>query len=622
LSKVPADRHPTAAAFGDALGALAQPRGGTSRRRASATAAVIAVAALAGFGISQLTSAGSEAGQAGPQTAESLPSIAILPLENRSGRQEDAFFTDGIHDEVLTRLSKISGLSVRGRTSVMQYRSTTKPLTQIGEELNARFLLEGGVLRAGEQLRINVQLVDAQADEQLWGESFTRELSAANLLELQSEIAQRIASALQVELSPDERARVRAHHTDNLEAYEHYLKGKEYWARSQLERDRRLALHMFRSAVELDPDFSMAYAKLSRVHSSMWFFHHERNRAQLDSARMAVDRALNLDPDLPEAHLALGYYHYWGHMDYQSAVEEFERVLEAQPGNLEAILAIGAVRRRQGRMDEAIAAHERAAELDPRDARFLYNAGISYLMARRYGEAEASFDRAIFLTPDWATPYDHKAALIVWRGGGVEDARAILTTAEGAGVEIAQLARTRVWLDRLNRDFTSALNRLDSITSDAEDSQILYLPNQLVSAQIHALAGNRKVAEAHFDSASAFLLERIERSPDDSRLHSSLGIAYAGLGRKDAAIAAGERAVQLLPVSQEALRGTYRLTDLAQIYAWVGEENAAIDQLECLLAAPGFVTVHLLRLDPIWDPIRDHPGFQRLLENYADGIES
>ncbi|UCC83219.1 MAG: hypothetical protein JSW46_20080 [Gemmatimonadota bacterium] len=334
-----------------------------------------------------------------PTVSDERPSVAVLPLENRSGLQEDEYFTDGIHDEILTQLSKIGALSVRGRTSVMRYRESPMNLREIGEELNARYLLEGGVLRAGETVRVNVQLIDAQRDEHLWAETYDRRLSIENLLAIQTEVARRIAGELQATLTPDEEGRLAAMPTANLEAYDHYLRGRYFWGlRSLAALDS--AIEYYNRAVLLDPDFARAYAGLAQTYALLPEYGGPSILEALPVARAATDRALALDPDLAEAHAASGYIKAWLEWDRDGAERDYLKAIELDPDYATARQWHAELLTITGRWDEAQAQAQRAVELDPLSVAPNFVLGVVYTYSRRLDEAIAAAERALEIVPD------------------------------------------------------------------------------------------------------------------------------------------------------------------------------------------------------------------------------
>jgi serine/threonine-protein kinase len=586
---------------------------------------VAALLVIAGVALSTL---GPEASVSSPSEPVAIlpeedqkPSIAVLPLQHRSGVEEDAYFTDGMHDQIITQLTKINGLSVRGLTSVLVYRDSPKNLREIGEELNARYILEGGVQRAGELVRISVQLIEAATDEHIWAYTYDRTMSVENVFSIQTEIVEAVTDSVRAVVTPDERARMAARPTENGEAFDFLMRGDDYVRRSYEEEDRRIAIQMYERAIQSDPKFALAYARLSYVHSWMWWEFHDRTPARLARAGQAVEEALRLDPNLPEAHEALGWYHYWGHLEHDRALAEFRIAQVSQPNNAGLYGAVGAVQRRQGRTAEALANHIKAAELDPRSVLRVWGVAQTLVLLRDAEEASRYFDRAISLGPDWRGPYLQKAMWLELRLlGDTEEARATLERAEVRG--LASPVGERVWCDIWERDYEGALHRLDRV-----ESEVLthhgndWVPKAGLYADLYGLMGNRERERAHRDSARSWLEARLTGHPDDAWVRSALGIAYAGLGRNADAVREGELAAELLPMSKDAWYGAFRIEDLARIYVMVGEPEAAIERLEGLLDVPSPTSVSMLRIDPTWDPLRSHPGFQALLERYAPDKE-
>ncbi len=545
--------------------------------------------------------------------------LVVLPFENL-GSAEDEYFAAGITDAITARLATIHGLAVISRQSAMQYKNRGKSAQQVANELRVDYILEGTVQRerpsdAASRVRIIPQLVNASDDTHVWAETYDNDMS--EVFQMQSDLAERVAHVLNITLVEGEQRALRSRPTENMEAYDYYLRANEYYQRSYLESDFRIAVKMFEKAVELDPKFALAYAQLSRCHASMYWFYYDHTPERLDMAKMAVDRALRLDPELPEAHLALGRYYYQGHLDYDRALEQSAIVRRSQPNNSELLSFVGYVQRRQGKFAEALANIRRASELDPLSNNLILELGITFQWTRDYPEAMRCFDRAISLAPDVAGPYQGKAELYLMREGNEEKARMVLEQAAknvSSFTDDADIVLMYVWLNMIEGKHQDALAQVSSLKAEVFNSQDVYLPKAELYAQIYGLMGNKDLERDHYESAASILEARIQQEPNDARFHSALGIAYGGLGRTQDAIREGRLAVEILPVSKDAMRSFYRAKDLAQIYVMVGEFDLAIDQLEFLLSAPGELSVPLLRLDPVWAPLREQPRFKKLLE--------
>ena len=372
---------------------------------------------------------------------------------------------------------------------------------------------------------------------------------------------------------------------------------------------------MYEKAVELDPTFALAYAQLSRAHLMIYWLYYDRSEECLAMAKQAVDKAFQLNPNLPETHLALGHYYYNGHLDYDRALEQFAIARKSQPNNSELMSYTGFVQRRQGKFEQAVANLKKASELDPRYGRLVGEIGDTYVFLRNYPEAERYYDRAISLAPDVLVFYSKKAGLYLRWEGSTEKAQAVLQEAleKIKSAEEPSIANSLVNIDVFDGNYQEALDRL-SLKSEYIDNWAYFIPRDLQHAIIYRYMNKKESAQTYYEFAQRILESKIEEQPQDARSHSSLGIAYAGLGRKEDALREGKLAVELLPVSKEAMVGTFRVEDLAHIYVMVGEFDAAIDQLEYLLSIQSKLSIPLLRLDPVWDPLRDHPRFKKLLE--------
>ncbi len=542
--------------------------------------------------------------------------LVVLPFENL-GSTEDEYFADGVAEEIMSRLSAISKLGVISRTSAIRYKNSNKTIQQIGQELGVEYVLEGTVRwerpsDGPSRVRVTPQLIRVPDDTHLWSDRYDAVL--ADIFQVQSDIAERVAKELDIALLEPEWQALKGRLTENLEAYDYYLRGNEYYHRG-LESDFRIAIQMYEKAVELDPTFALAYARLSEGHLYMYWLHFDHSDVRLARAKKAVDIAFQLNPDLPEVHLALGHYYYHGLLDYDRALEQFAIARESQPNNSDLLSFIGFVQRRQGKFEEALANIKRACELDPLSYVLADEVGGTLELLRKYPEAERYYDRVISLAPDVFWGYCAKAWLYLLWEGSTEKARALLEEApENVRLE-KETVNLLVDIDVFDGNYQEALNRL-SMKSEDVDDQFNFIPTALRCAQIYGYMNKKELAKKYYDEARIILETKIEEQPEDARFHSALGIAYAGLGRKEDAIREGKLAVELLPVTKEAMRGLNRVEALARIYVMVGEFDAAIDQLEFLLERPSELSIPLLRLDRAWDTLRDHPRFKKLLEEW------
>jgi serine/threonine protein kinase/tetratricopeptide (TPR) repeat protein len=544
--------------------------------------------------------------------------LVVLPFENL-GPSEDEYFAAGITDAITARLAAIHGLGVISRQSAMQYKKGEKSVQQIANELRVDYILEGTVQRERpsdpmSRVRVLPQLIKASNDTHVWAQTYDNDMS--EVFRVQSDLAERVAQALNITLVEPERQALRSRPTESMEAYDYLLRGNEYRNRSVLENDFKIAIQMYERAVELDPKFALAYAQLSRAHAGMYWQYYDRTQQRLTMAKKAVDRALQLAPDLPEAHLALGHYYYHGQSDWDRALQEFAIARQSQPNNSDLLAYIGYVQRRQGRFEEALANIKRASELDPLSSFLSEELGATFELMRNYPEAMRCFNRSISLAPDLPGAYRGKAWLYVLWEGSTEKARAVVEEAmkntkppEEGEDSIVNLLIT---LDVYEGKYQKALDRL-SLKSEDTNMQWFFIPRAIRYAGIYGYMNENEVAKKYYDEGRNILEAKIRQQPDDARFHSSLGIAYAGLGRREDAIREGKIGVDLLPITKEAMRGYYRATDLARIYVMVGDLDLAIDQIESLLSRPGGLSIPLLRLDLVWAPLHEHPRFKKLL---------
>jgi len=544
--------------------------------------------------------------------------LVVLPFENL-GPAEDEYFAAGITDAITARLAVIHGLSVISRQSAMKYKDRDRNTQQIAKELGVDYILEGTVQRERpsdptSRVRIIPQLIRTSNDRHVWAQTYADDMS--EVFRLQSDLAERVAQALDVTLLEPERRALASRPTENIEAYEYYLRGNEYFHRSFLESDKRMAIQMYEKAVELDPMFALAYAELSRAHVRLYWAYYDRSEERLAMAKQAVDRAFELNPNLPEVRVALGAYYYRGHLDYDRALEQFTIASKSQPNNSEILSFIGFMQRRQGKFEQALANFKRACELNPLPTQ-LYHVASTSMSLRKYAEAERYYERVISLVPpDLSYAYWDKAWLYLCWQGSTEKARAVLDEAleNVKPEEVPDIVELLVTLDVYDRNYQAALDRL-SLKSEDVDYVFYFIPSALRYALIYEYMNKNKLAKKYYDEARSILEAKIQEQPEDARFHSSLGIAYAGLGRKEVAIREGRLGVELLPLAKDALGGRFRAEDLARIYVMVGEYDVSIDQLEFLLSRPGAsMSIPLLGLDPAWDPLRNHPRFKKLLE--------
>jgi TolB-like protein/Flp pilus assembly protein TadD len=543
--------------------------------------------------------------------------IAVLPFENL-GPLDQEYFADGITEEIINRLSGISGLGVIARSSAMQYKGAAIPVRQIGEELGVGYILEGTVrwetTPDGEnRVRISPQLINASDGTQIWSQPYDAVLTGIFII--QSDIAERVANSLDVVLLTGEKEAIEYVPTTDAEAYDYYLRALEFYNRSTDERDLMLAVQLLERAVELDSAFALAYSFLARVHVRIYWFHYDRSDERVRRAREAAERALMIAPDLAEAHIAKGWYYYQGELSYDGALQQFEIARKYQPDNADLLFGIAAVYRRQGKMGQFVEYANRALELNPRSVDYADNLARTYTMLREFDEAERLLHRTIFFQPGWTNPYVSLAYVFIRRDGDIDAARQIIEQAPAKkGTRgVWDIDYAMILLDLFEEKYDAALYRLDSSEISVIEDQFIFLPRSLIEAQIYSYMGRSSDAYRFFELARDELSEYLKKYPDDPRVLSSLGIALAGVGQKEEAIRAGREAVTLMPITKEAWRGAFRLQDLAHIYVLTGEYDLAMRELEKLLSMPTDLAPQQVIIDPRWKPLYEHPQFDNLM---------
>jgi TolB-like protein/DNA-binding SARP family transcriptional activator/Flp pilus assembly protein TadD len=590
-------------------------RAPAARARVAAALTVVLVGLLAGAWVLVRTLDARRADRAPKR-------LVVLPFANL-GRPEDEYFADGITDEIAARLAAIHRLRIIGRASAGRYKQTDKTLTEIGSELGVSYVLEGSVRwekppQGPARVRVTPRLVRVADGAHLWAEVYDEPLDG--IFRVQSDIARKVVRALDVTLLDRQRRTVDAIPTRSLEAYDFYLRGNDYMTRGLEARHALAAVQMYEKAVELDPRFALAYARLARIHSRMYWLYYDRSEDRLARAKRAVDRALELAPDLPHVHLALGAYLWMCYLDYDRALREFAIADAGLPNEPDVLIPRAVLRMRQGDFGRGFQDYAKALQLDPGSASIAANYAAASDFHRAYARAESLFDRAIALSPDRNEPYFEKAGVYLRWEGSTQKARAVLEQVQAIGVTDAPiLLLHQVRVDVLDRRYQAALGHLSSGFPEVISWHFRFIPRAQLYADVYALMQRHDLARAYYDSARVTVHNRLQSQPDDPRLHRALGIAYAGLGRTREAIEEGRKGVELLPISKEAERGYYGEWDLARIYTMVGEHDAALDRLEYLLSIPGELTPAWLHIDPTWDPLRGHTKFQKLLNRKPRG---
>ncbi len=538
-------------------------------------------------------------------------SLAVLPFAHRSPNPEDQYFTDGIHDDLLTQLAKQDAFKVISRTSVMEYRSTTKNLKQVGEELGVRHILEGGVQRSGKRVRINVQLIDAQTDEHLWAETYDRELTADNLFDIQSEITRAIAQGLKAKLNDSPVASGRKAPTSSLAAYELYLKAKQLTL-GNTQAEWEAAVGTYREAISLDADFALAFVGLSEAHLTM-YWSYGGDPVHREASRRALDRAIALDPEVPEIQMAEGFYHYWGKLDYQSALEYLTRAIELMPNNAEAYMWRGWTLRRAGRWNEALESMHHSLQLDPRAAFNWLEYGQTLSYVHRFDEALQTIEKARELggLELWAQGY---MSDIYLQQGSVQAALDIVEDSlrsndpqfRLSGWDPLLLAREYSRLQKFGQDWKP----------DWEIWRQRFYPKEIFSAIAYRLAGDADLARVNAEQGIARLTADGSKFSDDYRKQYALALAYAAAGDRRNTVKHVQSGIKQAP--RDAVENMTDQYYMARALAMVGEKRGALELLKPLLPGPSRASVRYIETDPHWDAYREDPDFRALLDRYRE----
>jgi len=563
-----------------------------------------------------------------PARAIPIPakSIAVLPFENLSEDKGNAYFADGMQDLILTKLADIGDLKVISRTSTAKYESHPDNLKVIAQQLGVAAILEGSVQKAGNQVLINVQLIDAQSDNHLWAESYTRTLD--NIFGVEGEVAQKVADALKAKLTSTEQQNVTAIPTQNTAAYNWYLKA-DYQAHKAFDAqdgaEFELAESDYRKAIALDPGFALARAQLAYWQMVSHWFVAPLPPDELAKIKATIDGTLAVAPDLPDAHLALGYYYYWGYRRYAEAAKQFERVLQLAPNNVEALGGLAFIERRRGQWPQALATLQRALLIAPRDSEMLGEYGWTLCIMRRYAEAEQVLMRALTMEPGKTNNQD---GLWTTRLVGLGDAQGARTayiprpgwrldTAKNiAAGDVDGLVNPIVYPDVFERHFDKALLAWDSapVSTDAER-----LTRRAARVAIEIIAGRQSAIQSECVQLKPPLEAELAKHPDAIGNLQQVAWVDVCLGRNAEAIAAARRASEVMSVAKDAYFSAYTLAGLAEVEAHAGAKDDAFKLVEQLLAMPAgeVMSVTRLKLDPVWDPLRGDPRLQALLTKSA-----
>ncbi|MCZ6559913.1 MAG: hypothetical protein O6931_03360 [Gammaproteobacteria bacterium] len=533
---------------------------------------------------------------------ESSHSIAVLPFVNRSANQADAYFVDGIHDELLTQLTKIGSLKVISRTSVMGYRDTTKKIPVIADELGVAHILEGGVQRSGDQIRIFAQLIKADTDQHLWAETYDRELTVDNLLDIQSEIARNIASALRATLSPQEERQLNQQMTSDLRAYEAFLRARV--GLNTLDPDhRQKAIDELRFALERDPQFAAAWASLATAYLRMYWF-VDPDPALRDLAWEAIARGREIDSDLVGLDIAEGYYHYWGFRNYDKALQAMERAIEVASGDTEVLSLVAFINRRLGNFDAFFSASQKVLELDPRQPGTFFSIAETHTLINNWQEAAESLRAGLLMDPTSVYGNNIQSKLLIEKKRDFESALDLFDR-HGSFDVIYEFVGW--WIENVRENYVSALGYADF--DEFTETKFSILPPERQRGLTYLYSGNAAAAKRELDASRVWLETWRDQHPGDPRAYRSLCVVYGGLGMVENAEAACDKSVEALP--NDVFAAGYLRVEIAKGLALAGLDEQALDMIELYLEKPsGFGPVRT-EFEPAFRTLRRHPRFQK-----------
>jgi TolB-like protein/class 3 adenylate cyclase/Flp pilus assembly protein TadD len=548
-------------------------------------------------------------------------SIAVLPFANLSDSKRDAFFADGIMDEILTDLTNVADLKVISRTSVMQYQGEAAlNVRQIGQALNVAYVLEGSVQRDGERVRINVQLIDARTDIHVWAKHYDSEL--ADVFSVQSELAEAIVAQLRAKLSPEEKAAIEEKPTADLVAYEYYTRAKSLYSTTTFNVHEKEKLYemvqLLNDAVARDRAFFRAYYQLAWANDRLYILGIDHTPARLALAEEAVKTAQRLKPNSGEAHLAAAAHFYSGYRDYDRARRELEAAAPVLPNEPLVFELAAYIDRRQGRWDQCVRKLNKAIEIDPRNSFLLHQISLAYEHMREFSRMVASLDRALLLVPrDPTTQVQRAMGEFEWRGETKPLHSAIQLALQEDPSVAAGLGDSWLTLALCERDQAAATQAVVAMTSDSCRNEGIPIPRSWCEGLAARARGDTNGARAAFSAGRTELEDTVRQQPDYGEALCVLGLFEAALGHKAEAVSAGRRAVELLPISKDAINGPRAMEYLGVIYAWTGEKELAMDQLEAATKVPCDVNYGRLKLHPYWDSLRGDPRFEKLVASLA-----
>jgi TolB-like protein len=548
-------------------------------------------------------------------------SIAVLPFENLSEDKQNAYFTDGVQDEILNDLSRVADLKVISRTSVMQYKSDgARSLREIAKTLGVAHVVEGSVQRVGDRVRVSAQLIDARTDMHLWGEHYDRDL--ADVFAIESELAEKIVARLKATLSPQEKAAIEERPTKDLIAYEQYVRAKDLIGgtifKPQAREDLLEAVQLLESAVTRDASFIRAYYQLASAHDILYADGLDHTPDRLAHAEQALQALLRIRPNSGEAHLALAQHRYWGYRDYDHARRELAIAQRALPNEPLVFVLAAYIDRRQGRWEESLEAFKRAADLDPQNVSTIKQLALTYGSVRHFKEAADTLDRVLAIKPDDIATRINRASIDLEWSPDLRPLHSMIQSAILKNPNVAQsISSEWIYVALCERDQSAAEQALSFLPSDGCRHSGIPFPRAWCEGLVARMRGHKAAARDAFTQARVETQEMLRAQPDYQEGLCALGMIDAALGRKKEAIEEGRRAVELCPVAKDAIQGAVMIQYLAVIYAWTDEKQLALQQLQIAARIPAGVSYGDLRLHPYWDPLRGDRRFEKIVASLA-----
>ena len=544
--------------------------------------------------------------------------VAVLPFDNYSSAEEDQYFSDGLTGVIIANLAKINDLKVISRTSMMRYKGTIKSLIEIGKELRVSHILEGSVQRSSDRILIVGQLIDTQTDEHIWAETFDNVIT--DLFDIQINVAKKIAEALKVEISPEEITILNEKPTENIAAWDFYLKAMEHRNRSYSVEDNELAEFYFNKAIEADPNFAEAYARLAKHHIFMVWSGFDRSDDRRSKAKTNIDKAMQLDPENPVVRISRGYYYYHGFRDYLRALEDFNYVQQKFPKNPAYHEHISYIDRRLGRFKESIDHLNTVIQYDPQNPMIAFNLAESYLYINDFINSEKYYRIGIKLTPDFDLFYRDLAELYYRKG----DLKKAVKTLDDALELITSdnLLVAKAILQFVGRSYERSLETLQLVTLKFYKKQTQYMPLETLLGMNYLQLGDKEKANEYLNHSKSILENKLKNNSEDIRIHADYALVLAYLGLKDEAINSAEFATSIIPIEKDAIVGTLHFITLTKVLSIVGEHDKAIENLELMRNIPAGPTLESLKIDPVWDSIRNSPEFKALIKKDFGKISS